>query len=60
MSAPAFTQDLTLNGTAVPADQVKRLQARCDEAFAADPAAASGMGAGTEQDTKIGEDTTPE
>ena len=61
MSAPTFAQEFTLGGTAVPADQVERLQARCDEAFAAEPAGASGgIGAGTEQDTKTGTETTPE
>ena len=30
LSAPAFAQSFTLNGTDVPPDQVERLQAHCD------------------------------
>lgn len=54
LSSPALAQSFTLNGTAVPTDQVERLQAHCDALEAAEMGSATDSGSGTETSTAAG------
>jgi hypothetical protein len=47
----ATTQDLTINGVAVPADQVDRIQAHCDTLFAEEAGAGANTAGSSQTDT---------